>query len=110
MLKRWQFWVLTVLALVQAALVGTNMALFGENRTLQAEVNQRAQLVQQATQFEQLTRDVALALAQLSARTNDPQIRNMLAGLGINVNLGEDPARNAPAAAAAAAAADGKRK
>ena len=108
MLKHWQFWILTVLALTQAALVGINIFAFNANRKLQAEVSQRAQTVQQAVQFEQLTRDMAVALAQLATRNQDPQIRAMLTSLGITVNVNEEAPRNA--AAAAAATGDGKRK
>lgn len=106
MLKRWQFWVLTMLAVAQAALVGFNMNAFGDNRKLQLEVNQRAVYLQQTSQAEQMARDIALSLAQLAVRNQDTQIRQMLASLGITVNFNEDAAR----AAQAGAAAEGKRK
>lgn len=107
MLKRWQFWVLTMLAVAQAALVGFNINAFGDNRKLQLEVNQRAVYLQQTAQAEQMARDIALSLAQLAVRNQDTQIRQMLASLGITVNFNEDAAR---AAQAGAAAAEGKRK
>lgn len=105
MLKRWQFWILTLLALAQAGVVATNVYIFGGNRKLQADVSQRAQVIQQSAPMEQLTRDMALALAQLAVRHQDGQIRSMLASLGISVNFNEDPAR-----AAAPQAPEGKRK
>lgn len=92
MLTRWQFWVLTVLAVAQAALVAANMLWFTENRKVQVDVNQRAQQIMQAAPMEQLTRDIALALAQLAARTQDEQVRSMLRSAGIAVQLSEPAA------------------
>jgi hypothetical protein len=103
-LKRWQFWILTVLALAQAGLVASNMVAFTDNRKLQAEVSQRAQTLQQTAQVQQLTREIAMALAQLGVRNQDPQIRAMLAQLGIAINLNETPTAAPPAAP------EGKRK
>jgi len=105
-LRGWQFWVLTALAIAQAVLVGYNMSAFGDNRKLQIEVNQRAIFLQQTPQAEQMARDIALSLAQLAVRNQDTEVRQMLAGLGITVNLNEDASRAAPAAGAG----DGKRK
>lgn len=92
MLHRWQFWILTVLAIAQAALVAANMLSFTENRKVQTDVNQRAQQIMQATQMEQLTRDMALALAQLAARSQDEQIRGMLRSAGVTVQINEPAA------------------
>lgn len=99
MLKSWQFWILTALAVAQAALMATNMVGFGDNRKLQAEVNQRGQFIQESIRLEQLTREIALALAQLGVRNQDAQIQSMLGSLGITINVNEaQPARPAPAA------------
>lgn len=97
MLRNWQFWTLTALAALCAAFIAANMWAFSANRKLQLEVNQRAQFVQQSAQLEQLTRDIATALAQLGARSQDEQIRSMLAGLGITftVNTQQPPAQSA---------------
>jgi hypothetical protein len=102
-LRVWQFWLLVALATAVAILIVANMWAFSTNRLLQAEVNQRAQFVQQSTQLDQLARDIATALAQLAARHQDEQLRTMLASLGITMTTG-------PAAPAAASAAAGARK
>ena len=70
--------------------------LFNGNRAAQAEVSSRAQYVQQTAQLEPLYREMVKALADLSVRNNDVQLREMLAKQGITLSA------NPPAAAAPA--------
>lgn len=97
MLKIWQFWTLTVLAVVQAALMAANMVGFGDNRKVQGEISARAQFIQESARLEQLSRDIATALAQLGVRNQDAQVQAMLGSLGITVNV-NNPAPPAPPA------------
>lgn len=97
MLTRWQFWVLTVLALASVTLIGANMWRFSANRQLQAEVTQRAQYIQQTVPLETLNREIVAALAQLAVRNKDDQLRALLTSLGLTVT--ETPNTPAPAAA-----------
>lgn len=108
MLKTWQFWTLTGLSIVTASLIALNMFRFSENRKLQADVNQRAQFIQQTIPLETLSRDIALALAQLGVRNQDDQIRSLLSSLGISVTVNAPPP--APAAAVPDAPPKGGRK
>ena len=85
MLQKWEYWLLTVPALAVAALVGVNIFLYGANRTAQAEVASRAQYIQQTAQLEPLYREMVKALAELSIRNNDQELRDMLAKQGIKV-------------------------
>jgi len=96
MLRKWQFWMLTALAAATAAMVLANMVRFSANRQLQAEVNQRNLFIQQSIPLENLSREIALALAQLGVRTQDEQIRALLTSLGISVqvNPAAAPAEN----------------
>jgi hypothetical protein len=98
MVTRWQFWLLTVLAAIAAALIAANMYRFSENRRLQLEVSQRAQFIQQTVALEALNREIVSALAQRAVRGPDEQIRAMLSNLGMSVT--ETPAASAPASAA----------
>ena len=98
MLKLWEFAVLLVVALVTAIIVLFNMRQFGANRELQFEVSQRAQFVQQTVPLESLSREIALALAQLGVRSQDDQIRALLNSLGITVTVNQAPAASAPPA------------
>jgi type VI protein secretion system component VasK len=101
MLRRWEYWILTLAALAIAALVGVNISLFNTNRAAQTEVTSRAQYIQQTAQLEPLYREMVKALADLSVRNNDRELRDMLAKQGITVS--------APAAAAAPPAPEPKK-
>jgi len=96
MLKTWEYWILTLSALAVVVLVGVNIALFNANRAAQAEVTSRAQYIQQTAQLEPLYREMVKALADLSVRNNDRDLRDLLAKQGITVSA------NPPAAAAPA--------
>lgn len=100
MLTKPQFWILTALASVIAVLILANMYVFSANRTVQNDVSQRALFIQQTVPLETLSRDIALALAQLSVRSEDAQIRSLLTSLGININVNA-PGQPAPKPGAA---------
>lgn len=87
MLKRWEFWTLTVGAGLGLALVMLDMWLVLGNRTSQLEVNNRQQFIQQSAQLEGLSREIVRALADLSIKNKDEELRNLLASQGIAVNL-----------------------
>ncbi len=95
MLKTWQFWILTVIALLAAVLVVANAMLFTSNRTAQTEVAGRQDYIQKSVQFEGLYREIVKALADLSIRNQDQDLRNLLAAHGVTVTL---PPPAAPAA------------
>jgi type VI protein secretion system component VasK len=95
-LKRWEFWTLTAVALATALVVVANMYRFSANRQLQAEVSQRGLFIQQSIPLENLSREIALALAQLGVKSQDEQIRALLGSLGITITV------NQPAPAAQA--------
>ncbi len=86
MLARWQFWVTTVVAFVVAVVAGYDMMLFSQNRSAQAELARRAQYVQQSLQLEGLYREMVKALADLSVRSQDKALSDLLASQGITVN------------------------
>lgn len=108
MLSKTEFWGLTFLAVIIAALIAVNMLLFGENRKVQTEVNQRALFIQQTVPLETLSREIAVALAQLSVRTQDEQLRALLSSLGITVTVNAPAPQPAPAPAPAPARPGGK--
>jgi uncharacterized membrane protein len=91
MLRKSEFWILTLLAALGFALAIANMILFGQNRQAQAEVNGRAQYVQQTVQLEQLYRELVKALADLSLRNNDSQLRELLTKQGITLTAPPQP-------------------
>ena len=98
MLKKREFWILTALAAIGLVLALTNMAIVGQNRQARDEVNARAQYVQQSAQLEPLYREIVKALADLSVRNNDVQLRELLSKQGITVSQNPAPPANGPAA------------
>ena len=99
MLKKWEYWLLTLPALAVVVLVGVNIALVNANRAAQAEVAARAQYIQQAAKLEPLFREMVKALADLSGRNNDWELRDMLAKQGVKVSAtppsGSEPRQEA---------------
>lgn len=85
-LKKWEFRFLTAVAALTLLLVIVNAVLFLGNRSTQIEVNSRQQYVQQSIQLEGLYREIVRALADLSIKNDDKQIRDMLASQGISVS------------------------
>jgi len=86
MLKKWEYWLLTLPALAVVVLVSANIVLVNANRATQAEVAARAQYIQQSVQLEPLYREMIKALADLSVRNNDWELRDVLAKQGIKVS------------------------
>jgi translation elongation factor EF-Ts len=87
----------TALACAAIVLVIINAVLFTGNRSMQTEINGRAQFVQQSQQLEGLFNEMVRALAELSARTNDEQLKSLLQSVGISFSV------NPPAPAASGA-------
>ena len=102
--KSWFRWVLSGIAVLGLAFVVINIFLFLGNRTIQGEVNDRQQFINQSLQLDRLNRELIAALANLAARNNDDQIRNMLASHGISFTVNQ-PTSAGPAASGGAATA-----
>jgi len=63
-------------------LVGFNTALVLSNRAMQAQVNSRAQYIQQTQTIRALYEDIVKALANLAVERNDQDIKALLAQEG----------------------------
>ena len=83
----WPFWTLTGVAALTTLLVLVNIVLFLGNRSVQNEVNARQQFINQSLALDRLNREIVTALANLSARHNDEQLRNLLAEHGISFTV-----------------------
>jgi hypothetical protein len=108
MLKPWQFWSLTLLAAMSAALAVTNMVLYSQNRDLQTEITGRLQYVQQTAQLENLYQEILKALADLSVRRQDSTLADLLTRHGFTVTV--TPPAGAGSAAGAAGPVSGEAK
>jgi hypothetical protein len=106
--KSWFRWVLSGIAVLGLIFVVVNIFLFLGNRSIQGEVNDRQQFINQSIQLDRLNRELIAALANLAARNNDDQIRNLLASHGITFTV--NPPTGAGPAASGGAAAAGRTK
>jgi hypothetical protein len=94
--KSWFRGVLSGIAVLGLVFVVVNIVLFLGNRTIQGEVNDRQQFINQSLQLDRLNRELIAALANLAARNNDDQLRNLLASHGITFTVNQ-PTSTAPA-------------
>ena len=101
MLTKVEFRVTTALGALAVGLALLNMALFVTNRRLQADVASRSQYIQQSTQLQTLYQEIVKALADLSVRNKDEQLKELLNREGITVSV-------SPPGTGAAAPAGGK--
>lgn len=81
--------ILAVLALV---LVVANVLLTMGNQSVQADVNERQQFIAQSIQLEQLNRQVVAVLANMAMKSNDEQLKKLLAGTGVALGQGPESA------------------
>jgi len=98
MLKVYQYWTLTVIAALSLLLLVVDISLVHRNQALRADVDARAQYIQQSVQLQGLYQDMIKALADLAVRNKDDQLRDLLTKAGISITV------NPPAGAAAPAA------
>lgn len=101
-MNRLQFGVATTVAGLALLAMGTSVTLAVMNRSLQQDIGQRQQYVQQSVQLEGLYREIIRALAELGARNNDQDVRALLQRHGITYAVDAPPAAG-PAAAQAPA-------
>ena len=84
--------VLTTLAVLVLLLVLINILIGLGNQSLQAEVGERQQVIAQTMQLEALNRQLINVLVNLAMKTNDEQLKKVLAESGINLSMGPEPA------------------
>ena len=81
---------LTVLAVLVLVLVLVNILMSLGNQSLRAEVSERQQFLAQGMQLEGLHREIITVLATVALKTNNDQLKSLLASQGIN--FGQPPA------------------
>jgi regulatory protein YycI of two-component signal transduction system YycFG len=77
---------LTPLAVLILILVLVNVLLTLGNQFLRQQLNERQQVLSQSMQMEGLYREIVTTLATVAVKTNDPQIKGLLASQGINLD------------------------
>jgi predicted Holliday junction resolvase-like endonuclease len=66
-------------------LVLVNILIGLGNQSIQAEVTERQQEIAQTIQLEALNRQLVTVLASMAVKTNDAQLKKLLADSGVNV-------------------------
>jgi predicted Holliday junction resolvase-like endonuclease len=66
-------------------LVLVNIVIGLGNQSIQAEVTERQQEIAQTIQLEALNRQLVTVLASMAVKTNDAQLKRLLADSGVNV-------------------------
>ena len=100
----WLYRLLVALSGITVALVVAYIVLNQDNRSVQAEVNQRQQFINQSIQLGRINDALIRALAAAAVEHNDDKLRELLAQNGITINptTGAPERQAAPAAAAPA--------
>ena len=97
----WLYRVLVALSGITLVLVVVYIVLVQENRSVQAEVNQRQQFINQSIQLGRINDALIRALAAAAVDNNDDKLRELLAQNGITINPATGaPEKQAPPAAA----------
>ena len=86
---------LTVLAVLVLVLVLVNILLSLGNQSVRAEVNERQQVLAQGMHLEGLHREIITVLATVALKTNNDQLKSLLASQGINLGQPPPPAGSA---------------
>jgi uncharacterized membrane protein len=90
-----QYRTLLVLGALALILAIVNAVMFSNNRQTQNELSTRGQYIQQSLQLEPLSQSLIKSLAELAAKDNDSQLKELLAAQGISfsANPPNSPAR-----------------
>ena len=97
----WLYRVLVALAGITLVLVVAYIVLIQDNRSVQAETNQRQQFINQSIQLGRINDALIRALAAAAVDNNDDKLRELLAQNGITINPATGaPEKQAPPAAA----------
>jgi hypothetical protein len=97
----WVYRLLVALSGITVVLVVAYIVLAQDNRSIQAEVNQRQQFINQSIQLGRINDTLIRALAAAAVDSNDDKLRELLAQNGITINptTGAPEKQVAPAAA-----------
>jgi hypothetical protein len=82
----------TTLSVLILLLVVVNIVLGLGNQSIQGEIGERQQMIAQTIQLENLNRQLITVLANLALKTNDEQLKKLLAEGGIDLGGPESAA------------------
>jgi len=102
----WGYRIIVALSGITFILVLVYLSVSSQNRTVQAQVDQRQQFINQSIQFARIDEALVGALAAAAVNDKDDKIRHLLAQNGITIN----PKTGAPTPAAVSGATPGAEK
>ena len=82
--------ILTSWSVLILILVLVNVVVALGNQSIQIEVGERQQEIAQTIQLEALNRQLVTVLANMALKTNDAQLKKLLAESGINLDAAEE--------------------
>jgi hypothetical protein len=82
----WLYWIIVGLSGLTLVLVVTYIFLVQDNRSVQAEVNQRQQYINQSIQLGRVNEALIRALATAAVSNKDDRLRELLTQNGITIN------------------------
>ena len=82
----WVYKIVLALSGITLILVVVYLVLIEQNRSVQAEVNQRQQFINQSIQFGRVNEVFVRALATAAVNDKDDKLRDLLAQNGITIN------------------------
>jgi len=77
---------MTAWSVLILVLVLVNILVSLGNQSIQAEVSERQQEIAQTIQLEALNRQLVTVLASMAVKTNDVQLKKLLADSGVNLD------------------------
>lgn len=95
----WLYWVTVGPSGLTLVLVVAYIILVQDNRSIQAEVNQRQQFINQSIQLGRIKEALIRALAAAAVNNKDDKLRDLLAQSGITINAAGEasPSSSGPA-------------
>jgi type II secretory pathway component PulM len=88
----WVYRVILALSGITLVLVVVYLVLVQQNRSVQAEINQRQQFIGQSVEFSRVNNALVQAIARAAVSDKDDKLRNLLTQNGIAI----DPTTGAP--------------
>ena len=95
-MEGWLERLLVALSGITLILVVAYIVLVQDDHTMQAEVNQRQQFINQSIQLGRINEVLIRALAAAAANGKDDKLRELLAQNGITINAAGEPEKSPP--------------
>lgn len=91
MLKKSEYLILLIVSIVFAVLILSNVFFERSNRSFQNNLAQRQAYIQQSVQLEGLYVEIIKAIAELSERSEDRDLRQVLTNQGMTITKAMTP-------------------